>query len=155
MSMNHVQYGGTPYSNNYNFRWDHSPSLSWEASHHTLHSPQFQGLSLEETMAELRRAQDEFSMAQAESEGSMAVMDNAQVGFPRFHAQNEMSPPPQEKMTNLEAIMAKWRRVRVKLAKSRNELFMEETKANVQFQSLPLKSLEETILHKPLLILNL
>ena len=41
--------------------------------------------------------------------------------------------------------MAKWRRVQAKLAKSRNELFMEETKANVQFQSLPLKSLEETM----------
>ena len=41
--------------------------------------------------------------------------------------------------------MAKWRRVQGKFAKSRIELFMEETKANVQFQSIPLKSLEETM----------
>ena len=56
-------------------------------------------------MAELRRVQVEFSMTQAESERSMADMDNSQVGLSRFHAQNEMSPPPQEKMTNLEATM--------------------------------------------------
>ena len=34
------------------------------------------------------------------------------------------------------------------LAKTRAELYMEETKANVQFQSIPLKSLEETITPK-------
>ena len=72
-------------------------------------------------------------------------MDNAQVGLPRFHAQNKMSPPPREKMTNLEATMAEWRRVQAELAKSRTELFMEETKANVQFQSIPLKGLEKTM----------
>ena len=36
----------------------------------------------------------------------------------------------------------------VELAKSRTELFMEETRANIQFQSIPLKSLEETITPK-------
>ena len=35
-----------------------------------------------------------------------------------------------------------------KLAKTRAELCMEKTKANVQFQSIPLKSLEETITPK-------
>ena len=59
MSMNHVQYGGTPYLNNYNFGWDHPSSLAWEASHHTLHSPQCQGSSLEETMIELAKARAE------------------------------------------------------------------------------------------------
>ena len=34
------------------------------------------------------------------------------------------------------------------LAKSRIELFMEETKAHVQFQSIPIKSLEETMTPK-------
>ena len=72
-------------------------------------------------------------------------MDNAQVCLPRFHAQNKMSRPPQEKMTNLEATTTEWRRVQAELAKSRTELFMEETKANVQFQSIPLKSLEKTM----------
>ena len=87
-------------------------------------------------------------MAQAESKISMADIDNSQVGFPRFHDQNEMSPPPQEKMTNLEATMVEWRRIQAELAKSRTEVFMEETNANVQFQSIPLKSLEETMTPK-------
>ena len=56
ISMDHVQYVGTPYLNNYNFGWDHHPSLSWEASHNTLHSPQVQRSSLEDTMAKLKRA---------------------------------------------------------------------------------------------------
>ena len=128
MSMDHVQHGGTPYLNNYNFGWDHYPSISWKASHTTLHSPQVQRSSLEETiaelakarseiensraqmakssveetMAELRRSQVEFSMAQAESEISMADLDYVQNGLVRFHALNEISSPPQEKMTNLE-----------------------------------------------------
>ena len=44
--------------------------------------------------------------------------------------------------------MVEWKRVQAELAKSRTELFMEETKANVQFQSIPLKSLEETMTPK-------
>ena len=35
-----------------------------------------------------------------------------------------------------------------KFPKSRTELYMEETKANVQFQSIPLRSLEETMTPK-------
>ena len=41
--------------------------------------------------------------------------------------------------------MAEWRRVQVELAKSRTEVSMEETKANAQFKSIPLKSLEKTM----------
>ena len=63
MSMSHVQYGGTPYLNNYNFGWDHHPSLLWE---NTLHFPQVQRSNLEATMTELAkvRAKMENSRAQ-------------------------------------------------------------------------------------------
>ena len=98
----------------------------------------------------------------------MADLDYVQNSLPRFQTHNEISQPPQEKMTNLEATMAKWRRFQAKcetsqanfmeevnqppqeglvfenevdelamsiaeLAKTRAELCMEETKANVQF----------------------
>ena len=35
----------------------------------------------------------------------MAKMDYAQVGLPRFLIKNEVSQPPQEEMSNLEATM--------------------------------------------------
>ena len=89
--MDQVQYEGNPYLNTYDSSWQHYLNLSWETSQST---PQEHKSSLEETMAELRRAQAKFAMAQAESKSSMADMDNFQVGLPRFHAQNEMSPPP-------------------------------------------------------------
>ena len=44
--------------------------------------------------------------------------------------------------------MVEWGRVQAKLAKSITEVFMEETKANVQFQSIPFKRLEETMTPK-------
>ena len=59
----------------------------------------------------------------------------------------EMNQPPQEelifenKLDELVISMAE-------LAKARAKLCMEETKANVQFRSMPLKSLEETIAPK-------
>ena len=209
MSMDHVQYGGIPYLNNNNVGWDHHSSASWEERQDTFHSPHVQRSSLEETMVEfaktrvemedskaqmaksslekamakLRRGQADLAMAQAKSERSMADMDNFQVGLPRFHAYNEKTQPPQEKMTNLETTMAKWRRAqaefatsqtpfieevnqppqeesifengmdvlaisRVNLAKSRPEFFLEETKANVHIQPIPLKSLEEAMTPK-------
>ena len=93
ISMDQVHYGGNPYLNTYNLGWQHYPNLSWETNQSTPQPPQEHKSSLEETMDELRRAQAEFAMAQAESEKSMADMDNAQVGLPRFHAQNDTSPP--------------------------------------------------------------
>ena len=140
-------------------------------------------LSLEETMVELRRSQVEFAMVEAENEISMAELNYVHKALPRFYAQNEISPLPQENMTNLEATMAEWRRAQaefatsqaqfmekvnqppqedlilenkvdelaismVELAKSRTELFMQETKADVQFQCIPLNSLEETMIPK-------
>ena len=67
--------------------------------------------SLEETMPELRRSQADSSMVEPENEISMADMDYSKVGLPWFHVQNDMSQPPQEEMSNLEASMAKLRRV--------------------------------------------
>ena len=134
-------------------------------------------------MAELRRDQADLAMVQAENERSMADLDYVQNGLPRFYTHNEISQPPQEKMTNLEATRAEWRRFQAEfepfqanfmeevnqppqeelifenevdelaismaeLAKARAELCMEETKANIQFQSKTLKSLEETITPK-------
>ena len=139
--------------------------------------------NLEETMVELRRSQVEFAMAKVENEISMVELDYVHKGLPGFYAQNEISPLQQEKMTNLEATMAKWRWAQgefatsqaqfmeevnqppqeelilenevdelvismAELAKSRTELLMEETKVNVQFQRIPLKSLEETMTPK-------
>ena len=116
-------------------------------------------------------------------------MDYSQVGLPRFLNKNEMSQPPQEEMSNLEATMAELRRVQAepatsqdqfmeevytpsreesnfkskvyeltitvaKLAKCRVELFMEETRTNVQTQPIPLESLEEKRLQGLLVIRN-
>ena len=91
--------------NTYDSSWQHYLNLLCETSQSTPKPLQEHKSSLEETMAELRRAQAGFFMVQAESERSMADMENSQVGLPRFQAQNGMSPPPQEKMTNLEATM--------------------------------------------------
>ena len=75
-------------------------------------------------MAEWRRAQAEFETSQA------TFME-------------EVNQPPQElifenEVGELAISMAEFPKTRV-------ELCMEETKANVQFKSIPLKSLEETI----------
>ena len=59
-----------------------------------------------------------------------------------------MSPPLQDKITNLEATMVEWRKVKAELAKSRVELFMEETKANVQIQPILFKRLKEEMTPK-------
>ena len=107
--------------NNYNFGWDHYASLSWEASDTTLHSPQVQRSSLEETMielakvraemensrvqidksslqetmVELRKGQADLAMVQAKNKRSTVELDYLQKDLPKFHAQNVISPPPQ------------------------------------------------------------
>ena len=136
-SMDHIQYGGRPYLNNQYFGWDHHPNTSWNTSHNTLQTPQVQRSSLEETiaemaklqnemedsriqmansvleqnMAEMKRSQAESAMAQAKFSRSMGDVDYSQDGLPRFYVQNEMSEPPQEEMSNLGATMAELRRV--------------------------------------------
>ena len=82
-------------------------------------------------MDELRRAQAESTMAQHEFSRSMAEMDHPQVGLSRFLDPNEISQPPQERMTKLEAIMAGLKRVHAKCTTSQVQ-FMELTRANVQ-----------------------
>ena len=79
--------------------------------------------SLEKTMA-----QDEFETSQANIMG-------------------EVNQPPQEELI-FENEVDELAISIAELAKTRAELCMEETKANVQFQSIPLKSLEETITPK-------
>ena len=73
----------------------------------------------------------------------------AQAEFATSQAQfmDEVNQPPQEKLI-LENEVDELSISMVELAKSRTELFMKETKANVQFQSIPLKSLEETMTPK-------
>ena len=86
-------------------------------------------------------------MAQPEFSRSMAKMDHSQVGLPRFLDLNEISQPPQEKMTKLEAAMAELKRVHAEYATSQVQ-FMELTRANVQIQPTPFQSLKEEMASK-------
>ena len=72
----------------------------------------------------------------------MAEMDHSQVGLPRFLDPNEISQPPQERMTKLEVAMVELKRVNADCATSQVQ-FMELTRANVQIQPTPFKSLKE------------
>ena len=81
--------------------------------------------SLEKTMAELRRGQVYLATVQVENKRSMADLDYVNFGLPRFHAKNETSLHSQEKMTNLEATMAEWRKVQAEFEISQTP-FMEE-----------------------------
>ena len=146
-SMDYAQYGGTPYLSNHNFGWRHHPNTSWNTSYTIPHTPQVQRSSLEETMDELRRAQAESTMTQPEFSRSMVEMDHSQVGLPRFLDLYEISQPPQERMTTLEAAMAELKRVHAEYATSQVQ-FMELTRANVQIQPTPFKSLKEEMAPK-------
>ena len=46
----------------------------------------------------------------------MVDMDCSKVGLPRFHVQNEMSQPPQEEISNLEATINEMKIVHFELA---------------------------------------
>ena len=142
MHMTQVRYGGTPYWNSYNSGWQHCPSTSWNTSYNTLQSPQVQRSSLEEAMDELRRTQTESTMAQPKFSRSMAEMDHSQVGLPRFLDPNEISQPPDERMTKLEVAMAELKRAHAESPPSQVQ-FMELTRANVKIQPTPFKSLKE------------
>ena len=141
-SMDYAQYGGTPYFSNHNFGLSHHPNTSWNTSYTITHTPQVQRSSLEEAMDELRRAQAESTMTQPEFSRSMVEMDHSQVRLPRFLDLDEISQPPQERMTTLEAAMAELKRVHAECATSQVQ-FMELTRANVQIQPTPFKSLKE------------
>ena len=132
---------------------------------------QMANLRLEQNMAEMKRIKAELAMAQDEFSRSMAYMDYSQVGWPRFHVQDEIRSPLQESMENLEANMAVIRRSQAqfmeevnkplqeesnskrevdelaitmaKLAKSKAELIMEKRRINVQIKLVPLKRLDE------------
>ena len=47
---------------------------------------------------------------QVELSRSMVDMDYSHVGLPSFHVQNEMSQPPQEEISNLEATINEMKR---------------------------------------------
>ena len=149
-----------PYYRNFNIGWEHHSSTSWEERQDTSHSPHVQRSSLEDTIAklarsrakmeesraqvaneslektmtEVRRSQANLTIVQAKNEILMGDMDYSQDGLPRFYVQNEMSKPPQEKMSNLEATMAKLRRVQAKLATSQAR-FMEKVHTPSQDES--------------------
>ena len=141
-SMDYAQYGGTPFLRNHNFEWSHHPNTSWNTSYNTLQSPQVQRSSLEEAMDELRRTQTTFTMAQPEFSRSMAKMDYSQVGLPQFFYPNEISQPPHERMTKLEAALVEMKRVHAKCETSQVQ-FMKLTRANVQIQHTPFDSLKK------------
>ena len=92
-------------------------------------------------MDELRRTQTESTMAQSEFSRSIAEMDHSQVGLLRFLDPNEISQPPQERMTKLEVAMAELKSVHAECATSQVQ-FMELTMANVQIQPTPFKRLK-------------
>ena len=146
-SMDYAQYGGTPYLSNHNFGWSHHPNTSWNTSYNTLQSPQVQRSSLEEAMDELRRTQAAFTMAQPEFSRSMDEMDYSQVGLPQFFNPNEISQPPHERMTKLEAALVEMKRVHAECVTSPVQ-FMELTRANVQIQHAPFPSLKEEMAPK-------
>ena len=77
------------------------------------------------------RTQTAFAMAQPEFSRSMAEMDYSQVGLPQFFYPNEISQPPHERMTKLEAALVEMKRVHAECATSQVQ-FMELTRANVQ-----------------------
>ena len=114
--------------NTYNSSWQHYPDLSWENSQGTPQPPLEHKSSLEGTMAKLKRAQAESAISQAQ--------------FVK-----EMNQPLQEELI-FENEVDELAISMAELAKTRAELCMDETKANVQCQSIPLKSLEETITPK-------
>ena len=146
-ASDYAQYGGTSYLSNHNIGWSHHPNTSWNTSYTIPHTPQVQRSSLEEAMDELRRAQAESTMTQPEFSRSMVEMDHSQVGLPRFLDLYEISQPPQERMTTLEAAMAELKRVHAECATSQVQ-FMELTRANVQIQHTPFDSLKEEMAPK-------
>ena len=75
-------------------------------------------------------------MEQPKFSRSMAEMDHSQVGLPRFLEPNEISQPPYERMTKLEAAIAELKRVHAGSTTSQVQ-FMELTRANVQIQPTP------------------
>ena len=129
--MDGAQYGGAPYLSNHNFGWSKLLNTSWNTSYTTLHNPQVQRESIEEKIAQLERGQAELAKAQAEFSRSRAEMDYSQVGLPRILDQNEISQPPNGRMTKLEATMDELERVHAECALSQVQ-FMELTRANVQ-----------------------
>ena len=69
-------------------------------------------------------------------------MDYFEVGLPRFLDPNEISRPPLERMIKLEATMAELERVHAECATPQFPL-MEASRANVQIQPIPFKSLKK------------
>ena len=117
-SIDYVQCGGTPYWNNYNSGWQHCPYTSRNTSYTTLHTPQVQRSGLDEKMAELERLHAELVLENAKFRRSRAKMNYSQVGLPRFLDQNEISQPPNGRMTKLEETMVELERVHAKCATS-------------------------------------
>ena len=69
-------------------------------------------------------------------------MDYSQVGFPRFLDQKEKIQPLQDRMKKKEATMAELERVHTECTTSQVQL-LELTRANVQIQPTPFKSVKE------------
>ena len=98
-------------------------------------------------MDELRRTQAESTMAQPEFSRSMAEMDYAQVGLPRFLVKNEMSQPPQDE-SNVKNGEDELAFAMVELTKTMAKMPKEEASVNIQIQPIPLKRLKEEMTPK-------
>ena len=98
-------------------------------------------------MDELRRTQAESTMVQPKFSRSMAEMDHSQVRLPRLLDTNEISQPPHERMTKLEAAMDELKRVHAECTTSQVQ-FMELTRADVQIQPAPFQSLKKEMTPK-------
>ena len=66
MSMDHVLYGGTPYSSNLNIGWVCHSSTSWEERQDDFHSPHVQISILEDAMDELANTRTEMANSRLE-----------------------------------------------------------------------------------------
>ena len=82
------------------------------------------------------------------------LYDYSQVRLPQFFYPNEISQPPHERMTKLEAALIEMKRVHAECVTSQVQ-FMELTRANVQIQHTPFDSSKKRWLQWPLLVLNL
>ena len=93
-------------------------------------------------MAKFERVHAELVMENGEFRRSRAKMDYSQVALLGFFYQKEKSQPQNGRMTKLEATMAELERVCVECATSQVQL-MEVTRAHVQIQPTPFKSMKE------------
>ena len=104
-------------------------------------------------MVELERGHAELAMTYAEFSRLMTEINCYQVGFLRFLDQNEKIQPPHERMTKLEATMAKLERLHVECPTSQ-ALLMKEVNTPPQEESIVERGVDELALTRAKLTLS-